>query len=283
MKAMQRFSSSFLFRVAMLAWLVGGLAGIGHATDFTWEGINYRDVKVVEVDGDKVTLESKKKERITVPRERLVGFLKAEADDFDKNRDQIRGKQVDKFMKGKAYFDQNAQERAWIYGSASHVTADGFLVASSEYSLPQPKPNRNGEVREARKTKGGARVYTGTVFVKGMSTRENTNFDRVLWRDGWFENDLGRYPAFVASKPQIRLPNFAASREWTNSDGKKMTATLKQVKEGKGQFVSAKGKVFVYDLEKLSDADQEFIKEAQEKYDKEVAQLKKDYPWLKFD
>ncbi len=263
-----------------LLLLIGILSGAS-ATDFTWEGVNYRDVKVIKVDGDQVVLESKKQERITVPRDRIVGFLKTDLKAFEERKKAGRGDEIDEELKRPAFVDPNTFERAWIYGTASDGSRDGFFVASSDLALPRGKTNRDGESREPKKTKGGAPVYNGIVFVRRLSAGENTQFDRVLWRDGWFEKYNQKFPAFSSSKPVIKVPVFGGgSRDWTNAEGKKMTAALKQVKEGKAQFLSAKGKLFVYDLEKLSEDDQEFVRGAQERYEKKMKQFKKDHPWV---
>ena len=53
-------------------------------------------------------------------------------------------------------------------------------------------------------------------------------------------------------------------RDWTNSDGKTIKATLIDVSGTTGAFKFANGKIFEYDITKLSAADQADIKKAQE-------------------
>lgn len=248
---------------------------LASAIDFTWEGVNYRDVRVVEIVEDEVTLQSKKNERIVVPRDSLTGLLASEAKAFE-------SKPPEKEPQARPV-SQHSLERAWIYGSASNVTRDGFQVYSSERSLPVGRPTRSGSVREPQRTKSGAPIFNGLVWVRGMTVGENTQFDRVLYRDGYEEVGGKRLPAFAVAKPDVRVPDLAEEREWTNSQGKKLLATLRAVKDGAGQFVSPKGKVFSYAIDNLCEEDQVFVREAIEKHAATVKQLRKDYPWLKLD
>lgn len=58
---------------------------------------------------------------------------------------------------------------------------------------------------------------------------------------------------------------LVAERNWTNTDGNTMTATLLAVDGANAKFRRADGKEFTYSVAKLSEADQELIREAQEK------------------
>ena len=265
----------------LLASIMVSIAAVplADAIDLIWNGENYRDVKVVDVTEKGVVLEDKNKERITVPEKALSGLLLTDAKRFKaKPKDQRVPEE-----KEEKPVDQNMWERAWIHGSASNVTKEGFQVFSTESSIPV-RNTRSGKEREPRTTKGGVPVFNGIVWVKGLTTGENTKFDRVLWRDGYVKRGVRRLPAFSASKPRVEVPKLAkVEREWTNADGRKMTALLSKVKDGKGLFVPSKGKQFVYEISKLSDADQKYIKKLLEDHEKAVKQLKKDYPWLELD
>lgn len=271
---------SCLLSVLLISLLSSPLAC---AIDFTWEGKTYRDVRVVEVFKDEVTLESrKKKERVVVPRDALTGFLAREIKPVEEAQKKKReSEEIERPV------SQHSLEKAWIHGSASNVVREGFQVYSTDKSLVRSRPTRGGNFREPKKTKGGAPIFNGLVWVKGLTTGENTKFDRVLWRDGYFEVGGKRLPAFTATKPEVELPQLSAKeREWTDLQNRKMTARLKQVKDGKALFVppaKAKGKPFVFEISKLSLDDQTFIKDAVEAYEKAVKELKKDYPWLKFE
>ena len=61
-----------------------------------------------------------------------------------------------------------------------------------------------------------------------------------------------------ATKPAVLI----AEREWTNADGKKMTAALVSVSGTSGTFKMKTGKTITYDITKLSEEDQATIKEA---------------------
>ncbi|CAN5488936.1 hypothetical protein BH23VER1_BH23VER1_11200 [soil metagenome] len=54
------------------------------------------------------------------------------------------------------------------------------------------------------------------------------------------------------------------NRSWTNADGAAVEAALVSVDGGRGTFIRPNGTTFVYDLTKLSDADQEVIAKAVE-------------------
>ena len=266
------------FRLLILLFTLAAAWPAG-AVDFTWEGVNYRDVEVIEVDGDQVTLRCRKKEEVTVPMNRLSGFLLKDAQAY-KASGKGRKEEVepDDIM-----VDQDTFERCWIHGSASDVTPEGFLVWSTDQSLVPRRAGRNGEIKEPKKTKGGAPIYNGIVFVKKLQTGENTKFDKVLWRDGWEVRGLKKIPAFSASKPKIDIPELAVNREWTNSEGKKIKATLKGLRDGKCQFQSDLGKKFTYDLDKLAVDDQILARDAAHKHDKEIKAFKKEHPYVKFD
>ena len=49
-------------------------------------------------------------------------------------------------------------------------------------------------------------------------------------------------------------------RTWTNADGRKLVAALISLEGGKGKFRFRNGRVFDYDISKLSTVDQELIK-----------------------
>lgn len=252
------------------------------ATDISWEGKTYRDVKVTEVSAEGVvTLVSRKQEKIMVPKDSLTGFLVKEVEEWEKEQ-QVK-KAGGASSRRSSVREQDRYERAWIYGSASGVTEEGFQVFSSENSLPRGKPNADGEFREPKKTKGGAPIYNGVVFVKGLSTGENTQFDRVLWRDGYVQRGVGRVPAFSPNKPEIEVPIVAERRVWTNQENRKLEAAVKRVKDGKGEFVAPGGKVFVIEISQLCADDQAFLKKAIDEHAAALRQLQNDYPWLELE
>lgn len=266
----------------LLFWIPQSLQAI----DFTWEGKTYREVKISELSPEgEVTLVSRKSEKIVVPRESLTGFLVGELEKFEKEQQAAKGSGAGNRRSRRALAprEQDTYEKAWIYGSASGVTDEGFSVFSSEHSLPAGRQRPDREFKEPKKTKGGAPIYNGVVFVKGLSTEENSLFDRVLWRDGYVKRGVSRVPAFSSRKPEVEVPPVTEQRVWTNHEDRKLTATVKAVKDGKGQFVAPGGKVFVLEISQLCADDQAFLKKAIEEHSAVLRQLQFDYPWLKFE
>ncbi len=80
-----------------------------------------------------------------------------------------------------------------------------------------------------------------------------------------------------------RGPPVTEQRVWTNHEDRKLTATVKAVKDGKGQFVAPGGKVFVLEISQLCADDQAFLKKAIEEHAAALRQLQFDYPWLKLE
>lgn len=76
---------------------------------------------------------------------------------------------------------------------------------------------------------------------------------------------------------------LAEQRVWTNHENRKLTAGVKRVKDGKGQFVAPGGKVFVYEISQLCAEDQAFLAKAIEEHAAALRQLQKDYPWLELE
>lgn len=56
--------------------------------------------------------------------------------------------------------------------------------------------------------------------------------------------------------------DLVTERQWTNTKGQKLTATLMKLEGSKGLFRKPNGTTFTYDITQLSDDDQTLIKEA---------------------
>lgn len=67
-----------------------------------------------------------------------------------------------------------------------------------------------------------------------------------------------------APEKEARVGPLSKMRQWTNREGKTMQAALVSVTGGAGEFRFKNNKVQSYPLEKLSDEDQEFIRELTE-------------------
>ena len=73
-------------------------------------------------------------------------------------------------------------------------------------------------------------------------------------------------PAEEEGSSFFSTPKFLVdSRTWTNADGKSLTAALVSVKGDTGTFRKDNGQTFSYAISKLSEADQELIKNASAK------------------
>jgi len=251
---------------------------IARAVDFTWKGKTYRGVVIDEIEGDDVVLKARNGTVLTVPRKSLPWQIEGDVKKFEKAQEKKKAGLV--VEKSKLPTNKDALERAWIHGSASGVTDEGFQVYSNDISLTTRKTRSGKQGADASNMRQGVPIYNGVVYVMGTTTGENTQFSRVLWRDGYHVERGRKIPLFRTQKPRIKLPLVAENRSWKNAEGRAMEASLKAVKEGKGQFVSPKGKIHVIDLDKLSAEDQKFVEEAVEVYEKEVRRLRKEYPWL---
>lgn len=252
------------------------------ATDFSWKGKTYREVKIVAVSAEgEVTLVSRKEEEIVVPRGALTGFLVGEVDEWVKEEQQRQAEEAseERPRRGEAR-KQDQLERCWIYGPVSDVSKDGIFVFSRESFLPSGKRGADGELRVVRKTQNGVNIYNGLVFLKGVSGTEESHFDRVLWRDGYVEMGLNRVPAFSPEKPKVTVPVVAPLREWTNQDNRKLTASVNRVEAGRGQFVEPGGRVFTYEIDQLCADDRAFLAKAIEEHAVALRRLQEDYPWL---
>ncbi len=64
-----------------------------------------------------------------------------------------------------------------------------------------------------------------------------------------------------ADDPFARPTNLVEQREWTNADGRKMTATLLSLEGTTGKFRFPNGRQFDYDISNLSDDDQALIRD----------------------
>ena len=67
-----------------------------------------------------------------------------------------------------------------------------------------------------------------------------------------------------SSGPPPKKQDLVAQREWTNAEGKSITAVLVEVVGTTGHFKFPNGRKFEYDVAKLSEPDQELIKKAVE-------------------
>ena len=256
--------------------------GLSHAIDFTWKGVNYRDVKVVSVEDGTATLRSQKtSDEFEVPIKSLPGILASEAKKVVKEQGSGKSR---KFDRG----GEVIHERNWINGVVTEKDDDGCIVISSPQSAGGRRNDGIGNIpggagSAPKASKGGADCYFGTVYIRGMRREENSQFDRVMWRDGSVVKHGQRIPAFSSTKPDVKLPTIRITQEWTNADLKKMEATLVGVKDGKCLFVNPKGKKFTYELGKLIADDQAVIRKAMEENEKEIERVKHEYPWVKFD
>lgn len=164
---------------------------------------------------------------------------------------------------------ENLRNRAvWIEGSVFEVTRDGVVV---QINLDLKGGNEEAGTEKTNKPaewKNGAEVLEGMVLIKDMKdSRVKKSGDPVAvicFKTGrTFTYEVGGFN-LIKELPVLteKKPEWIGDREWTNRDGKKLTARLVAVRDGKC-LLHSNGKSFPYEIAQLSDADQALIAEYQ--------------------
>jgi len=250
--------------------------GISSAVDISFGGKTYHNVEVISVKGDTVIFDSKQGQ-VSIQRDTLDWVQKAKVAEFEKKKATPNLREASRSNRDNR-LDPRKEPRVWILGPVGAQKENGITVNSSRYFI-ESRTSRAREASDKEETKNGAPILTGFAFVRGVKQKPESHFDRVLWRDGFEVIDGVRVPAFSTSNPgKIPLPDLAAERVWTSGGGVEVTATLKSVVSGKGNFIRSNGKPFTYEIEKLIEADQEFVKRALEEHEKLMRILRRDHP-----
>lgn len=146
----------------------------------------------------------------------------------------------------------NVKTRAiYIEGEVFERRVDGLVV----------RINDNGDSDETTVDyKEGAKMAKNIVFVTGHPNQadyqDDTPIKLVAYETGEeYEFDMGIAKKMVQTC-SYDPPAWAAERQWTNKEGKSMTALLIGAKDGKGLF-RMNGNDFPIRFDTLSEADQE--------------------------
>jgi hypothetical protein len=110
----------------------------------------------------------------------------------------------------------------------------------------------------------GKMVFEGHPSEKGFEKAVDTALKAVAGGAGGSSSGLGPKPGsgLTPSKTDAKPLALIAEREWTNADGKKMSAALISLSGNNATFKMKTGKTFTYDITKLTEEDQTAIKEA---------------------
>ncbi|MEM7697597.1 MAG: hypothetical protein AAF236_04245, partial [Verrucomicrobiota bacterium] len=157
-------------------------------------------------------------------------------------RDQVRNAMADAYR---------------VKGTVFHAVAEGIIV---QIDLTDEAAEIGFE--------GGAEVLTnGLVLIqdlpKDTPVGAGATIDAVGYRIGTYRFNMG---IAVKEIPHLTavLPDWTGEMEWTNAEGKVMTARLVGVKEGKGLFERS-GQRFLVPIESLDAEGQERAAEIAEK------------------
>ncbi len=96
------------------------------------------------------------------------------------------------------------------------------------------------------------------IYVGHPSDSETEKVIKNALKDATPPEDDSSSSSGLAPRKKDLIPN----RNWTNSEGKAIEATLVEVVGTTGHFKFPNGRKFEYDVTKLSEADQKLIKEA---------------------
>lgn len=176
----------------------------------------------------------------------------------------------------------------WVEGTVFERTNDGVVVQTSldlkapaatpgEAEAPEAKPAKPAEAAEAKpkvtEWKNGGEVAKGLVIVKDLKDSAikmpGDPVAGIFYKIGTFTYEVGGFN-LIKEIPLLSqtMPEWAAEREWTNLEGKKIRARLRAVKEGKC-LLEQGGKGYPYPIDQLSEKDRSLIAE----FEKRVRQI----------
>jgi len=237
---------------------------------FSYKGINYQVVEIADVQGSEVTLLTDTGKEINVPARFLSFKLRDMVEKFVKEQEAqaftIDGINSENAKKLQAALLQAAQEgtgiKRWIAGTVANNSPDeGLLIFSSSTALPL-KHDRKGNPLPQQRVKNAAVFMDGLVFLEGSPRHAgNTLVEYFAWDSGKrIEINSERIP-HLTLKPQSPRALFK-ERQWTNTQGKTLTAALLSINKDSGQFRRNDGSRFTYPLEKLTAKDRKLIETA---------------------
>ena len=237
---------------------------------FSYKGITYQVVEIADVQGAEVTLLTDTDKEVNVPARFLSFKLRDMVEKFVKEKQAeaftIDGINSENAKKLQATLLQAAQEgtgiKRWIAGTvANDSPGEGILIFSSSAALPL-KHDRKGNPLPQQRVKNAAVFIDGVVFLEGSPRHAgNTLVEYFAWDSGKrIEINSERIP-HLTLKPQPPRPLFE-ERQWTNTQGKTLTAALLSIHKDSGRFRRNDGSRFTYPLLKLQTEEQKLIEKA---------------------
>ena len=234
---------------------------------FSYKGKTYQVVEIIDVKGPDVTLRTDKGEEISVPGRFLSFKLRDMSEKFLKAK-QVASMTVDGIA------SENAKElqltlmqaarggtgiRRWIAGTTSNESPEGGVLIFSTSSALPVKHDRKGNPLPQQRVKNSAIFIDGVVFLEGSRRHtDNTLVEYFAWDTGKRMDFKSQLIPHLTLKPQPPKVLFE-ERQWTNTEGKTLTATLLALDKESGQFKRDDGSRFAYPLKKLTPEDQQLI------------------------
>ena len=251
--------------MAMIA--IGEMTWAAKPERFSYKGETYQIVEITDVKGSNVTLRTDKGEEIIIPARFLSFRLRDMTEKFLREK-QAASVTVDGIASENAKQLQHTLLQAartgtgirrWIAGTTSNESPEGgTLIFSSSSALPV-KHDRKGNPLPQQRVKNSAIFIEGLVFLEDSRRHaENTVVEYFALDTGKLMDFKSQLIPHLTLKPQPPQVLFE-QRQWTNTEGKTLTATLLALDKESGQFKRDDGSRFVYPLKKLTPEDQQLI------------------------
>ena len=259
------FKQIMTILIAMLA--IEAIACAAKPERFSYKGKTYQIVEIIDVKGPDVTLRTDKGEEISVPGRFLSFKLRDMTEKFLKAK-QAASMTIDGIA------SENAKElqltlmqaarggtgiRRWIAGTTSNESPEGGVLIFSTSSALPVKHDRKGNPLPQQRVKNAAIFIDGVVFLEGSRRHaDNTLVEYFAWDTGKRMDFKSQLIPHLTLKPQPPKVLFE-ERQWTNTEGKTLTAALLALDKESGRFKRADGSRFAYPLKKLTPEDQQLI------------------------
>lgn len=224
--------------VVVAGLLAGGPTGL-RAETITVDGVEHPNAEMAEIGEPGVYFRIKGADYVVLPWDQLSGFQ------VETVKSRFRGAL------------ENLRDRAvQVEGTVFDRVEDGTIVKvaididdGAGASLPY---------------RDGAKVAKGMVIIKDLQDQANRkNGDRisgVFYQVRTYTYQMGGFNLIkeIPYCTQAR-PEWARTREWTNTEGRKILARVIGVNEGRCIFDQGGGKTFPYEIAKLSESDRALI------------------------
>ena len=239
---------------------------------FSYKVTTYQVVEVTNVKGSEVTLRTDKGEEVNVPARFLSFKIRDMAEKFVKAKQAaaftIAGIDSENARQLELTLMQAARSgtgiRRWIAGTTSNESVEGGMLIFSASSALPVRHDRKGNPLPLQRVKNSSIFIDGLVFLESSRRHaENTVVEYFAWDTGKRIEFKSQMIPHLMLKPQAPKPLFE-QRQWTNTDGKTLTATLLAIDDKSGQFKREDGTRFNYPLEKLQPEDRKLIEKVVE-------------------